>query len=332
MASARGWNVVSDEHGKMSDDELCMVDLRKVGSTSPLLPELEQALQKKTSFTMARPLVVQIQKITDVTKPSSKQHHQHDGSARMLHFVFTDGFLRGEGIEWGKDALKDVNVRSKLGLKIRLEKVEGDGGFVFFNASNCCVLGGSVAGLGQGAAVKDEVESMREKSVDTLGGAPPFVPLQITKENKSVEQNQHQRPNHNNNNRSKGGGNKGSNNNNNNNNNKNRKQPKDPNRPKKDPNRVKKKDHNDKKETTTSSAGGGGGGDVKVTPVVSTQEPHKGPVVVKKKEQQPPRPRPQGKPRNQGGPKKGESNDKKPKPNRPPKATSANSSKVEEKK
>lgn len=123
------------------------------------------------SKTKIEKLILQIQKIRNVSAPKSNEDSQ--AAPRMLKLILTDGHAHCQAIEITSIPALNSN-KTPPGTKILLENVEIHGGFLLLQQTNCKVLGGKVPVLFEKWDVARSL-SVHTRNSGSIDGPPPWV-------------------------------------------------------------------------------------------------------------------------------------------------------------
>ncbi|XP_066245062.1 tudor domain-containing protein 3-like [Euwallacea similis] len=165
--SPEGVNIIT-ENGNLKDPKLILkkaldADLKLIGKPS-LAGELSKSELGK--------IVLQIQKIKNISAPKAKENSQV--APRMLKLTLTDGESYAQAIE----IIPISNIsreKTAPGTKVLINGAKITSGYVLIDPKNFSVLGGQVENLYDKWVLAKSVQQSHQNQVST--GAPPWVPF-----------------------------------------------------------------------------------------------------------------------------------------------------------
>lgn len=125
----------------------------------------------------------QVQRVTDVSQPSTKQTGQM-GKNGLLMLLLTDGKSRVELLDVDG---KLATTKPVLGSKMKFSCFKGRHGYLT-NSADATLLGGRVVGLGRAKELKEEFGGSDDRKETSK--APQFVPLSEMKRVAAVPEQQ----------------------------------------------------------------------------------------------------------------------------------------------
>lgn len=135
---------------------------------------LSEDVTRNKVETMTGPVVVQIQKVRNVSAPKSNQESDHSECLLRLHL--TDGTSYCSAIQWGK--WSNISLSTPPGSKVLLknEPIPVVNGFLLLAERHFRFLGGNVPHLIEKWEVAKNL-SHHKRIVGEEGAAPPWVPF-----------------------------------------------------------------------------------------------------------------------------------------------------------
>eukprot|EP00112_Aurelia_sp_Birch-Aquarium-sp1_P016890 Seg3865.2 transcript_id=Seg3865.2/GoldUCD/mRNA.D3Y31 product="Tudor domain-containing protein 3" protein_id=Seg3865.2/GoldUCD/D3Y31 len=145
-------------------------DIRQIGKQ--ILPA---DINKGKDSEINGPIVLQIQKVRNVSAPTTKEDSSF--APRMLKFTLTDGVITCSGIEI--EIIHSVSLTSPPGSKIKLVgTIKIQHGFLLLNSYSLKFLGGDVEQLKTKWEISQNVSKIQRKVLTAEGGPPLFVPFE----------------------------------------------------------------------------------------------------------------------------------------------------------
>ncbi|CAH1391535.1 unnamed protein product [Nezara viridula] len=171
--SPEGYNVITED-GKITDlavikKKALDIDLRELGGCA-FPPEMNKGKYESVTGNM----VVQIQKIRNISEPKANEESKH--APRMFKLILTDGTQSCSALEMSP--LVDINFNTPPGTKLKLKgEMVISHGLLLLHTENVEVLGGRVIVLVEKWLTNKNLAKQARGRVGAEGGPPPWIPF-----------------------------------------------------------------------------------------------------------------------------------------------------------